>query len=87
MENAEACAFPLSTARKSLPATSGKKARPNSPAAIRFAATTTHAIADLRDFMCGIKHNKTIAIKTLSRCLKSCAHLVLIYLAGGLKLN
>jgi hypothetical protein len=37
--------------------------------------------------MCGIKHNKTIAAKKLSRCLKSCAHIVFFCLLGGRKLN
>jgi hypothetical protein len=44
-------------------------------------------LADSRYIMFGIKHNKTIAAKTFACCLKSCAHLVLICLAGGLKLN
>jgi hypothetical protein len=77
--------FPFSTAMKSLPATGSKKARPNSPVAIRFAATATRA--DSLYFMCGIKHNKTIATKTLARCLKSCTHIGFICLVGGLKLN
>jgi hypothetical protein len=37
--------------------------------------------------MCGIRHNKTIATKTLSLRLKSWAYIGFICLAGGLKLN
>jgi hypothetical protein len=52
----------------------------NSPG--RFDSPKQHAW-----FMSGIKHNKTIAIKTLSHRLKSCTRLAVICLAGGLKLN
>jgi hypothetical protein len=86
MENALGARFSILEVTKSLPATSSKKALLNSPAAIRFAATT-RTRADSLCFMFGIKHNKTIATKTLSQCLKSCAHLGFICLAGGLKLN
>jgi hypothetical protein len=43
--------------------------------------------ADSRPFMYGIKHNKIIDTKTLSRCLKSCAHIDFICLDRELKLN
>jgi len=42
---------------------------------------------DSRYCVCGIEHNKIITTKTLSRCLKLCAYLGFICLAGGLKLN
>jgi hypothetical protein len=76
----EACAFPVSTAKKSIPRDEQPETPRNSPETIRFAKTTCV-------FMCGIVHNKTIATKTLSHRLKSCTRLILICLAEGLKLN
>jgi hypothetical protein len=75
-------ALPFSTARQSLPATCSKKI------AAEFAGSDSISCGnDSRYFMYGIKHNKTIAAKTLALCLKSSAHLDLICLSGGLKLN